>query len=295
MEKRNIIRALTWGLSFIVCAAMGIYGLILSNSNSGNIKESYNLEDITAYINDSIVVKNLSDDGIKIEATNSENEITIYYEFEDTNINYTYKLTNNNLSSNFENDDEIAKLVLKIVLTANAQTLNESYSDIVTNFPSLDLTSYSIGEGLSYTVLDKTYVIVNLNKSLIIKDPEYFTINDLSSKSTEIIDRNYNSQKNNLKIMVYGEDSSIITISEAPDLSYYSYNSIISVLNIIFGDNIPIINYFKTNYSSINIGNKTFNGFKIELYPTLNDNEKLNFNETDKIIRITINENQIEL
>lgn len=290
MEKRDIIRALTWGLTFIILLIAGIYGMILNNNTTPS-NSNAKLENITNYINENILTKNLTKDGITINAEINDSKITISYITNTLNKKYYYTYSNNNLYSEFQNGDDIAKEVLKIVLAANAENLGQSYSDIILKFSDLDLTNYNITEGLNYEETDKTNIIINTNIPLLIKEPDYFTASDLSTHLSEIINGNYTTSKTDLKLNINGTTSPIITISEE-DLTINSYKSILSILNIIFEDKEKI-NYFKENYSSINLGNKTFNGFKIEINPTLNNNEKTIFRADEKIIRVTINKTQL--
>lgn len=293
MEKRDIIRALTWGLAFVILAVAGIYGMILNNDSNYSVS-SNKLESLTQYINENVATKNLAEGGTVLKAELIGSKIEISYINNTENKSYEYTYTNNNLNTSFSNNDETAKEVLKIVLSSNAQNLGKSYSDIILKFSDLDLESYNITEGLNYEVTDKTNVIINTLVSLTIKDPEYFTNTDLTPGISSILNGEYTTSKGNLKLNINGATNPIITISEETEITNNSYKSIISVLNIMFEDK-EIISYFEENYSFVTLGNKTFNGFKIEINPTLNNNEKTIFTSEEKIIRITINNNQLSI
>lgn len=288
MEKRYIIRILTWGLTFFILAGLGIYGLILSSNNSPSPTENTNkLENIVNYFNSN----NYKDSNIISSKQN--NKIIISYTSSTENKDYEYQYSNNILTTSFDTNDETGMGILKIMLASVAENLGKSYTDIITKFDTLDLTTYSIGEGIYFEDNGSLVnVQINTNVDLVIKEAEYFTQSDLNIN--EITEGSFNTTKDSLKLNINGTENPIITISESPIISTNSYNSILSVISILFNDTTTS-NYFENNYSSINIGNKTFNGFKIEINPNLNDNEKLIFNSNEQIIRVTINKDQLSI
>ncbi len=288
MEKRYIIRILTWGLAFFILAGLGIYGLILSSNDSPSPTENTNkLETIVSYFNSN----NYKDSNIISSKQN--NKIIISYTSSTENKDYEYQYSDNILTTSFNINDVTAMETLKIMLASVAENLGKSYTDIITKFDALDLTTYSISEGIYFEENENLInVQINTNVGLTIKEAEYFTQSDLNIN--EINEGSFNITKDNLKLNINGIENPIVTISESPIISINSYNSILSVISILFNDTTTS-NYFKNNYSSINIGNKTFNGFKIEINPNLNDNEKLIFNSNEQIIRVTINKNQLSL
>lgn len=84
------------------------------------------------------------------------------------------------------------------------------------------------------------------------------------------------------------------TIREKDKLTENSYNSILSVLDIIFDSN-NVSKYFSSTYNGFELGNKEFDGFKIEINPEFNSNESFVFDsELYKLteygaVRVTVN------
>ena len=122
----------------------------------------------------------------------------------------------------------------------------------------------------------------------------YFTEEELRTQINSINSGNLGISKNDLKLSIRGTDIPIITISESTGLSENSYNTILSSIAVIL-PNANNTNYFIENYPALTTGNKTFNGFKVEINPVLNENEAMLFSGETNIVRVTITKNQINL
>lgn len=126
-----------------------------------------------------------------------------------------------------------------------------------------------------------------------VSDVDYFTTENLKDNIHKIDTGSYTDVKNNLKISIFGSENPVITISEKPQTTGDTYNSIVSAISVIF-DNNSVSEYFKENYSSLTLGQKVFNGFKIEINPSLNSKEIRFFSTDDtNIVRVTITRSQI--
>lgn len=122
----------------------------------------------------------------------------------------------------------------------------------------------------------------------------FIGVNILNEFSTLIKTSTFTYSKDDLKIVVTNDVKPIISLSESNALTDATYNTILSLLEIIFEEE-KYINYFKENYNSITIGNKTFYGFVIETNPPKTESENSYFKIDDPYIRITINKEQINL
>ena len=86
------------------------------------------------------------------------------------------------------------------------------------------------------------------------------------------------------------ENNIEIQIAEEGQLTANTYKSLLSTLNVLF-KNKDIVKYFTDNYSSLDIGNKEFDGFKMEVNPE----ERGIFDTHDNpMIRLTIDFNTLK-
>ncbi len=293
----KIVRIIVWGLLFLITATCGIYGFIASRDTRGAKDKLTNLVN---YFNDSVLIKNYESTDTSINAVLIDNKkINVKYINATTDTNYEYIYDDGILTTTVNIEDVYGKETLKIMLLSVAQNLGKTYSDINFAFDKLDLQSYTIDKGLSYTVTNNIALVkINTNTSLIIEtvDDSYITQNDLLENAETIKNGTFTYTKSNITLNKEEVNTPIISIMENPILTENAYNSLISVIEVLYED-ANITNYFKENYSSLTLGNKTFNGFTIELNPIMNEKETLAFgeNNTNGFIRVTIEKDKIVL
>ena len=89
----------------------------------------------------------------------------------------------------------------------------------------------------------------------------------------------------------YDENNTLL-VAEKNQLTDNTYKSILSLIEVMF-DSSKAADYFKTNYSSLSIGNKEFKGFKVEVNPSKTEEEDM-VPSNSEFVRVTIDKELVK-
>lgn len=243
------------------------------------------LEEIEVSFNSLQDVKNVTYAEFDTEVKDNMLVITSKSEtYPDTNTKVEYTLKDGILTSTINSDNVMQGMMCGWVTEAVSVLQGNEEGEISKTINSEESDSYTIdNEGLEIQLLDsgeiKTMIDINKKIKLIDFTNRYITKEDLSEDVSYI--KNGSSQKNigNLSLATsrssyYGANKYVIEITEDEKLTENSYKSILEVLEVIF-DEEKVRKYFAENYSGITEGDKTFDGFEVDI-----DNESTNIKVT---------------
>ncbi len=262
----------------VIIIGIGIYGFVinyLKKDNKDLIETKITLEQITNQFNNSSTVKEYSIQGSIWKATQNANKLNISLTVGTETSNIEYILNGDILSGNFTGNDAITGAIVSLVLTDCIGQLH-GYSDgaLFNTLNSEQIKNYTLEkEGLKVEQpSDGNFQIkININKKIPLADFSnvYITVEDLEAMKDNISgDGSAEKNKGNIWFNKSGYNNEYtLLIGEKNTLTKNTYNSIISILTVMF-NNDKIINYFNENYSDISVGNKQFEGFNIMIDPT---------------------------
>lgn len=237
---------------------------------------------------------------IEIEATYTDTHFFISEHITGPDIHTTFTRTNNVLSITIDTSDENSSNKLdktKYLIDIIGQLHGYKEGDLLNSINNQDITKFTIAkEGLEITKLSETKQTIkfDISKKIPLADYSntYFELADLEPAKETIIGKStYSNTKGNLYLAKkYANNKYEIAIGERYDLTSSTYNTLISMLTIIFENNENVISYFKKYYPNIGQENKTFSGITIEVNSTKTAEEQKQMPDeyNYKVIRITI-------
>lgn len=224
--------------------------------------------------NNSVYVSKLADLGESISAKQNSVGITLSY----GNDNIVYLLNNNILSATYPCQDKSIRKKCDIL----SAILIDTISTMQGNEPG-KLISFALDDSFCYTTLDDNGISKNYfndkNSNMVVD----FKINPLFKlpllKSDSAIEKNsflteyttlypdidcFVKKEDFIFYKTFSEDGNMeLYIGQSGVLNNFAYDSILTVLNILFDDNRTSL-YFKQNYSDISNGNFEFNGVSVD-------------------------------
>ena len=96
----------------------------------------------------------------------------------------------------------------------------------------------------------------------------------------------YIASKGEITYKIEKYDDFVFYVAEKNGLAERTYKSILTLINTLF-ETEKAGEYFKSNYSNMQEGNKSFEGFEIVINPQ--DIEKSEFGEDKEIVKVIIN------
>ena len=265
--------------------------------------EDITLDQITQKFNNCSTVKKYAEQGYTLSATNTENKINVLYKSEEENIeyNYEYNLEGTVLSAEFSGDDDFEGMMTAIILVDSIGQLH-GYEDgeLFATLNAEGIRGYTVeNEGFEAKEIEegKYQIKVDISKKIPLIDisKEYFKVSDLEDLKDFISeDGSADARKGNVRFNKSGYDGeNTLIIAEKNELTESAYKSVLSIIEVMFGDN-KASEYFQTNYPEFGL-DKEFTGIKIEVNPTKTEFEEDIVPEDSgyKFARITINKNLV--
>lgn len=274
--------------------------IIILLTNSKVYAVTPTLEQIVDKFNNCSTVKQYANSNYIWKATNSENKITLSATANGSTIEYEFVLQGSILSANFSQEEALSGLMFTSLLVDCIGQLH-GYSDgeMFTTMQSDKIINYTVeNEGLEIkkTSDDNCQVNIDISKKIPLIDVsnEYIEVDDLQEYKKFISDGGFaNLSKGNIWFNKSGDDGeNTVLIAEKEKLTENTYKSLLSIIEVMF-DSKKSVDYFKSNYSGISVGNKEFTGFKIEVNPVKTETEEklIPSNSKYEFIRVTINKN----
>ena len=278
------------GMVLILILAMGIPALAANEITVEQIVEKFN----TTYGKEQSAVAEYKD-----------NTITITYSKEgsDQTIVANLMVNGNIISISIDNKDENSLLITLLIMEfidAAQQLQGYQPGEIIDVLNSKEAANYTLEkEGIEAKENgNKVEVKFDIQKKIPLLDTTnmYIEVSDLE-KFKEFIQGDGSTQikRGNVGLSKRGADNEAkITVGEKTELTENAYKSILSTLEVMF-DSKDAADYFKTNYSGFNVGNKEFEGIKIEVEPVRDNMESVIFNTEYKIARLTIDRQKVRI
>lgn len=238
-------------------------------------------------------------------ATYKDNAITIVYKPEGSNteivMNYTVKDDIISIAINKEDENAMVASMITLELVDAAQQLQGhqpgDIMDVLNNEEALNYTLEK--EGVQITENEtKMEIKFDIQKKIPLLDftDMYIEVADLE-KFQEFIQGDGSTQikRGNVGLFKRGANNEAkITVGEKTELTDNAYKSILSILELMFNSK-DAADYFKTNYSGFNLGNKEFAGIKVEVEPTKDNMENTVFGTEYKIARLTVDRQKVRI
>lgn len=270
------------------------------------------LQDIANVFNVHGTVKsyNSNNETMNLSASATESSLIINVTNITTPDVIEYELQANNvLILNYNEGDatkiETRSIVTKIVVDSIQRYYNRVEGEMFDTMESSEISSYTIEkDGLRILKQPNVYVA---EISIATRIPTVNTdndtnkvikVSDLTEQKENIIgDGNAKLSKGNIlfyKNTKNGIDH--VVIAEKSEFTYATYKSLIAALTVLFESNNDAIEYFKTNYPGISVGNKQFEGFKVEINPvrTSEEDVAMEADESYQFVRLTINRDDVK-
>ena len=223
---------------------------ILNNfNNNSTIKQLQETNEITANIENNKLI-------ISVKAENQEPTL------------YEYTLENRNLKTTFKTTDLTANIIFLVIADNIGQFHGTEENETYNFLSSIDFTAAQV-DGISYTLNnDNVELSINIDKKIDTSSLKtmYIETNDLKKHESFIKDSgSIQFIKGNLLFYKQGDDkTTTIIIAEKDNLSNLTYNSILSVVEFLYPNELE---QFKTSYPELTT--ISFNRYTITENPEL--------------------------
>ncbi len=279
---------------------------LFCSCNTNTSSPEITLDMISEKINSCKTVLQNQEDGTVINAKSETDRIIISVASEgfDTN-EVIFTLNENVLSADISIIDSLpASILVDCVGQLHGYSDGETFSTL----NSEKFLNYTLEkEGIEITDIDDNLSIIKIDITkkipLVDMSENFIDVSDIQDKK-EYLTNGGTIQwgKENVMFLCRDEqedlwdDSTLFTIlsvAEVEKLTSSSYKSILSVLEVMFG-NKEVADYFNSQYSDFSEGDKEFDGFKVEINPVSDDWEEMTFgNKFNEFIRITIDKDRV--
>ena len=257
------------------------------------------LAEIAKKINNSASVKNYKEYGYEIKASTSNGTLIVTSKMNETNSKVEFKLNGDILGNeNLSTNDLMATL---LVINAVGQTYGYKDGEMSQNVNTFsdDFKKYTIdNEGLELVISDdKVSLKIDLSKKVPLIDMNKFYLKvDDFDMINELVNNNETGNQNgkigNIAYDIFISDSeSTIQIGQDEKLSYSAYKSIISALEVMYGDNIA--NHFQELYPEFVDGKKVLEAFTVEKNYKIENQDETVFKGTE-VVLITIDNKKVK-
>ena len=233
------------------------------------------LQQIADSFNNCETVKSYKEFGFEWSGEAKENELVINAKSEEDFSTFVFAFSDGVLSSEFSSGESLSGLMITSVLTDSIGQIH-GYKDgeLFYTLNSDQITSYTLeNEGFEIKEQgDGAYIVkIDVTKKIPLADLSgvYIDEEDMDEFLIDLLKSDepgsYSSVDGPLAYDIDKfEDTITIYFAEKDGLTSRAYNSILSFIKVIF-DSDKAVNYFKENYTGIDEGNKTFNGFEVNL------------------------------
>ena len=262
-------------------------------------KKNSKLDDISKKINNCETVKSSKEYGYEIVASSTKDTLTISTKMDKTKTKVEFKLDGNILSNENLSTDEL--ILALLLIDGVGQTYEYEDGQLAQNmnaFPD-EIQKYTLDkEGIEFkTNGEKTSLKIDISKKtpLIDINKFYLTPDDFDIVSQIIADKengNQNGKNGNIAYDIFiGDEKSTITIGQDGKLSDSAYKSIISALEVMYGEETA--KHFQELYPKFLDGKKTVEAFTIEKDYKPEDQENSVFKDTE-VVLVTIDNNNLK-
>lgn len=263
--------------------------------------ENSKLNEIAKKINNCESVKNYKEYGYDIKATATKDTLTVNSKMGDTKSKVDYKLNGNILSNeNLSITDLMSTL---LVLNGVGQTYGYKDGELSQNINAFteDYKKYTLDkEGLELIMSDesdKVSIKIDISKKIPLIDINTFFLKseDLDIIKDLVEEKKAGNQSGKLGNIAYDifvtEEESTIQIGQDDKLSDSAYQSILTALEVIYGENTA--NHFQEIYPEFKKEKISQDGFMIETDYKVEDQEESMFKDTE-VVLVTIDNNSIK-
>lgn len=268
--------------------------------------ETPTLEQISLSFNNSPTVQEYAQYGTIWKAEkNGEKIIITCTATGSPTVNYEYSLNGNILSTSITGtEDEILKqIIIATILTDSIGKLHGyDYEETYSTLNSEQMMTYNVEEqGFEIKAISTNsfQVKIDISKKLQLLDfsDTYIKVSDLENLKNYISgDGSAEKRVGNVWFNKSGSNGkNVVLIAEKDNLTTNSYNSLLSILEVMF-NSTDVVKYFKGNYYPVFIGDKEIRGIKVEVNPTKTDFEEALIPSDSEFIfvRITIDKNEVK-
>ena len=257
------------------------------------------LDKIVKKFNNCETVKSYKEYGYELIATSTKDTLTISSKMDENKTKVEFKLEGNILSNeNLSNDELMFALLL---IDSIGQTYGYKDGQLAQNmnaFPD-EIQKYTLDkEGIEFKISgEKTSLKIDISKKIPLIDMNkfYLTTDDFDMISEFISDNengNQSGKRGNIAYDVFlGDEESTITIGQDDKLSDSAYKSIISALEVMYGEDIA--KHFQELYPEFVDGKKTVEAFTVEKGYKPEDKDDSVFKDTE-VVLVTINNNKLK-
>ena len=276
------------GVLLLLAIALSITACGKNSALDGIIKKFNNCE----------TVKEYKDYGYTIKASSAKDTLTISSTIGDTKSKVEFKLDGNILSNeNLSYDDLMTALIL---IDSIGQTYGYKDGELAKNLNAFsdEIQKYTLDkEGFELVLGDeKASLKIDISKKipLISMDKFYLTTDDFDILNEIIADNengNQTGKSGNIAYDIFiGDEESTIEIGQEEKLSDSAYKSIISALEVMYGEDVA--EHFQEIYPSFVEGKTTVESFTVETNYKPEDQEESVFKDTE-VVLVTINNNDL--
>ena len=270
--------------------------VIISATGCGNNSK---LDDIVNKINNCKSVKDYKEYDYDIKATSSKDTLTITSKTEDKESKVEFKLDGDVLSNEKLSTNDLMAALL--VINGVGQTYGYNDGELSQNINTFtdEFKNYTLDkEGLELVINDeKVSLKINISKKVPLIDMNKFYLkeNELDMISQLIKDKetgNQNGKIGNIGYDIFvGEDESTIQIGQDGKLSDSAYKSIITALEIMYGEDTA--KEFQELYPKFVDDKKEVGAFTIEKDYKIEDKDNSVFKDTE-VVLVTINNKKVK-
>ena len=257
------------------------------------------LEEIAKNINNCESVKKYKEYGYEIKAFSKKDTLIITSKIDKNKSKVEFELKENILSSEklSTNDLILALLVINGVgqtygykdgeLSQNINTFSSEFKKYTLDKEGLEFITNDNEVSLKIDILKKI-PLIDMNK-FYLKDTDLDMIKELVEKKET---GNQNGKIGNIAYDIFiGEEESTIEIGQDEKLSVSAYKSIVTALEVIYGEDIA--NHFQQLYPEFVDGKKTLEAFTIETNYKIENQDESIFKDT-KVVLVTINNKNVK-
>ena len=277
-------------LSLVLLLAI-IVGVTACGSNN-------KLDEIAKKINNCESVKDYKEYGYEINATTTKDTLTITSKTEDTKTKVEFKLEGNVLSNEKISTDNIIATLL--VIDGVGQTYGYKDGELAQNINTFteDFKKYTLDkEGLELVIGDNISLKMDISKKVPLLDMNkfYLSSDDLDIISELVSDKENGNQSGKVGNIAYdifiGDEERTIQIGQDEKLSDSAYKSIITALEVMYGENTA--KQFQELYPKFVDKKTTVGAFTIEKNYKIEDKDDSVFKDTE-IVLVTINNKKVK-
>ena len=217
----------------------------------------------------------------------------------DAKVEYDYG--NGILHGVFSSDDALNGLITTTILVdAVGQVHGYKDGELFLTLNSDQILGYTV-DNEGFEIKEKENgeydVKIDINKKIPLADfsETFIEVADIDEFVVDLVHSDepgsFYASKGPLVYQIQKYDNIVIYLAERDGLTQRAYNSMLSFVNVIF-DSEKAVDYFKSNYSNLAEGNKTFDGFDISL--NVIEEDMPEFGDEYSVLKLVIDKQSAE-